>query len=69
VNSFDLYQANAFAGCAPIHERLFLMPGHAGALEIKGGGNASHNREFLRDNRKFKSSEPLRYEYQQQANC
>jgi hypothetical protein len=37
VNSFDLYQANAFAGCAPIHDRLFLMPSNAGALQIKVG--------------------------------
>jgi len=44
----DLYQANAFAGCAPIHNRLFLMSSHAGALEISWG-NVSHNREFLQD--------------------
>jgi hypothetical protein len=25
VNSFDPYQANAFAGCAPIHDCKLLM--------------------------------------------
>jgi len=42
----DLYQANAFAGCAPIHDRLFPMSSHAGALEIKGWGNVSHQGIF-----------------------
>src|SRR5262245_7110333 len=38
----DLYQANAFAGCAPIHDRLFPM------LEIKVGATEVI-REFLRN--------------------